>query len=190
MIARDGRGHEVRSRPIYGAGACGAGCNMAFRRNAVSGEEPFDVALGTGTPSQGGEDLAAMIRILWRGGRIGYEPSAMVYHQHRREYDELRRQMWAYGVGFTAMITSLVLHDNGHLGGLAAQLPRAAARLAKATVGRLRGRRHERADLVHDAARNVQPTFPPELARRELVGYAQGPRAYLRSRRDARSWTR
>jgi hypothetical protein len=188
MVARDGRGRDVRSRPVYGAGACGAGCNMAFRRDAVSGKEPFDVALGTGTPSQGGEDLAAMIRILWRGGRIGYEPAALVYHQHRREYDELRRQMWGYGAGYTAMITSLILHDSGHLAGLGAQLPKAAARLAKAAAVRLRGRRYERADLVRDNAGNVQHTFPPELARRELVGYAHGPHAYLRSRRDARAW--
>jgi Glycosyl transferase family 2 len=189
MVARDGRGQVVRRRPVYGAGACGAGCNIAFRRDALTEEEPFDVALGIGTRSQGGEDLAVMIGLLWRGGRIGYEPAALVHHQHRREYDELCRQMWGYGAGFTAMMTSLILHDSGHLVGLAAQLPRAATRLAKTAVGRLRGRRHQRADLVHDTARNVSYTFPHELAQRELLGYAHGPRAYLRSRRDARSWT-
>jgi hypothetical protein len=190
VIARDARGREVRSFAIYGAGACGAGCNMAFRRTALPGDQPFDVALGTGTAAQGGEDLAAMIRVLWTGGRIGYEPAALVHHQHRREYSELVRQMRGYGAGFTAMLTSLVMHDPRHLLGLATQIPKATTRLATAATTRLRGRRPERADLAtHDGARKPALAFPPELARRELIGYTQGVGAYLRSRRTARAWT-
>jgi hypothetical protein len=186
IVATDDSGAVVREFAIYDAGACGAGCNISFRRSALASEEPFDVALGTGTPAQGGEDLAAMIRVLWHGGRIGYEPAAVVHHQHRRGYDELLRQMWGYGAGFTAMLTSLVLHDPRHLAGLASQLPNAAARTLKAFASRLRGRRPRRADLAAQPAPAVQ-VFPPELARRELVGYLAGPACYLRSRRALRS---
>jgi hypothetical protein len=187
VVARDDDGHETRRFAIYGAGACGAGCNMAFRRSALAGPEPFDVALGTGTPAQGGEDLAAMIRVLWEGGRIGYEPAAIVHHQHRRGYDELRRQMWGYGAGFTAMLTSLVMRDPSHLVGVASQAPRAAARMAVGIGSKLRGRRPQGADKT--ASQPSARSFPAELARREVMGYAQGMAKYLRSRREARAWT-
>lgn len=80
IVGRDMNGHAVRRFAIYGAGACGAGCNMAFRRLALAGRSPFDTALGTGTPAKGGEDLAAIIGLLWSGGRLGFEPAALVYH--------------------------------------------------------------------------------------------------------------
>jgi hypothetical protein len=179
MVATDDRGNEVLRRPIYGAGACGAGCNMAFRRSAF-GTTPFDTALGTGTPAQGGEDLAALIDVLWRGGRIGFEPAAVVRHEHRREYRELQRQMSGYGCGFTAMLAALVLHDPRHLGGLAAQLPPALGRLVRAALRRLAGRGLGEAGEV--------PSFPGELARRELLGYLRGPGAYLAARREMRRW--
>ena len=193
VVARDDEGAEVRRFALYGAGACGAGCNIAFRRTALvgpgsSGSEPFDTALGTGTPAKGGEDLAAMIDVLWRGGRIGYEPAALVHHVHRRGYAELRRQMGAYGVGFTAMLTALVLREPAHLLALGAHLPRALDRLVRSSLVRLRGRRPG-TDPAGDpgSAERRDGGYPPELARDELTGYLRGPGNYLRSRRPARS---
>ncbi|MDD7966786.1 glycosyltransferase [Actinomycetospora sp. DW7H6] len=186
VVARDDEGREMRRFALYGAGACGAGCNIAFRRTALYGPLLFDLALGTGTPARGGEDLAAMIAVLWRGRGIGYEPAATVHHQHRREYDELLRQMSGYGTGFTAMLTSLVLHDRGHLLGLVGQVPKAAVRLGRGATTRLRGHRPQTPDALDGATSGGERTFPPELARRELAGYLRGPGAYLRSRRAAR----
>jgi hypothetical protein len=183
IVARDARGHAVRSHPIYGAGACGAGCNMAFRRSALDAAEPFDLALGTGTASRGGEDLAAMIDVLWRGGRVGYEPAAVVHHQHRRGYDELVRQMGGYGTGFTAMLTSLIWRDRSHLLGLSVQLPMALQRLVLSVSARVRGVRSSAAAADAPAG----PAFPPELARTELAGYLHGPLAYCRARRAAQA---
>jgi hypothetical protein len=100
--------------------------------------------------------------------------------------------MSGYGCGYTAMLTSLVVHDPGHLLGLAAQVPRALGRLTAAALTRLRGRRPERADLATadgDSA-SAEQVFPAELARAELVGYLHGPLAYLRSWRARRSRAR
>jgi cellulose synthase/poly-beta-1,6-N-acetylglucosamine synthase-like glycosyltransferase len=54
---------------VYGVGAFDAGANMAFRRTALEKIGGFDVALGAGTPARGGEDLAALISVLWAGFR-------------------------------------------------------------------------------------------------------------------------
>ncbi|MCW2716537.1 glycosyltransferase [Pseudonocardia sp.] len=199
VVGRDDAGHEVRRFAVYGAGACGAGCNMAFRRRALPGDAPFDTALGTGTPALGGEDLAAIIGLLWRGGRLGFEPAALVYHQHRREYGALRSQMKAYGSGFTAMLTGLIARDPAHALGLGSQLPRALTRIGASTVMRLRGIRPDQDDivrpeepLVDDVVDGDEPDrgYPAELARDELVGLLRGPLLYGRSRWAARGMIR
>ncbi len=185
-LARDSRGHRgeveardetgtvVRTFSVYGAGACGAGANMAFRRAWLVASGGFDVRLGIGTASKGGEDLAAIIAVLWSGGTVAFEPTAAVFHRHRESYQELREQIRSYGTGFTAMLTSLVVSDRGHALTLARQLPLAVRRLTGVTLSRFRGQRPE-ADPRND--------FPAELARLELLGYATGPAAYGVARR-------
>lgn len=184
LIARDDAGVEVRRAPIYGVGAYGAGANMAIRRSALAEVGGFDVALGTGTPSQGGEDLQIFIDLLWAGGTMRYEPAAFVHHRHRRGYEELVRQLRMGGVGLIATLTSLVSRDPRHLGGLALQVPTAVRRLAGQTVSRVRG---ERADQVQ-AAEDQGPLYPRELLKEELRGMPAGPAAYVRSRRKMSRW--
>ncbi|WP_170149109.1 glycosyltransferase [Geodermatophilus normandii] len=164
---------ELRRFAVYGAGAVGAGANMAFRRTALARLGDFDVALGTGTPSKGGEDLAMFIRLLWLGGAIGYEPAAVVFHTHRAGEDELRAQLHDYGLGFTAMLTSLVLRDPRHVLGLAAKVP-AAVRSRWATTSEPAG------------PPPLGPVPPADLARLERAGGRRGPGAYVRSLRAAR----
>ncbi|MBN9098046.1 MULTISPECIES: glycosyltransferase [unclassified Pseudonocardia] len=192
VVGQDSDGRVVRRFAIYGAGACGAGCNMAFRRAALRGRSPFDTALGTGTPAQGGEDLAAIIGLLWNGGLLGFEPAALVYHQHRRDYPALRRQMRAYGAGFTAMLTGLIARDPTHALGVGAQLPRALGRLATSTAVRLRGVRPAGDDHVavpedrdpHEIGDGDESGrgYPAALTRDELGGLISGPVLYGRSR--------
>jgi GT2 family glycosyltransferase len=177
--ARDPAGSVVRTFSVYGAGACGAGANMAFRRTWLEQHGGFDVRLGIGTASKGGEDLAAIIAVLWSGGTVAFEPSAAVFHRHRESYQELRDQIRSYGTGFTAMLTSLVVSDRDHAWTLARQLPLAIRRQTAVMLSRFRGQRPE-ADPRRD--------FPAELARLELIGYATGPTAYgLARRRSGRT---
>jgi glycosyltransferase involved in cell wall biosynthesis len=184
---RDKNGVETRTFAIYGAGAYGAGANMAFRRSALEEIGGFDVALGTGTPARGGEDLAAIIDVLWAGGEVGYEPGAVVYHQHRRSYDELIHQLRGNGTGFTAMLSSLVRRDAWHIVGLLSQLPAAGQRMLVQSVSRIRG---QRAGGGQDDAEGEAPgrAYPSHFVVQELQGMLRGPGAYLRSLRRCRTW--
>ena len=81
----------------------GVGCNMAFRRRALAEVGPFDNALDTGRPLPGGGDLDMMIRMAI-AGRLVYEPSAVVFHEHRRTWSELRYQYYTWGKGWAAVL--------------------------------------------------------------------------------------
>lgn len=188
VVVTDTDGKEVRRFSVYGAGAYGAGANMAFRRSTLLKHGSFDLALGTGTPARGGEDLAMLISILWSGGSVGYEPAAVAHHRHRRELEELHHQLRGNGLGFTAMLTSLVLHDTRHLLGLGSQLPIAGWQMVKQSLKRLRGRK-----VTTDAVRpdaHAAEYYPRNLVIQELRGYPLGPSAYWQSRRRITAWTK
>ncbi|MGY2078734.1 glycosyltransferase [Modestobacter sp. SYSU DS0657] len=176
VAAVDWTGAEQRRFAVYGAGVCGAGANMAFRASVLRDIGGFDPSLGPGTPARGGEDLALFITHLWRGGAIGYEPAAMVFHSHRADYDGLRRQLFDYGRGFTALLTALLLADPLHLVGIASRLP-AYVRQARSAGGH----GGSEAAPVEPADRLGSPV-PGELATLESRGALRGPAAYLHSR--------
>jgi glycosyltransferase involved in cell wall biosynthesis len=173
----------LRRSSLYGVGRYVVGANMVFRKSALERIHGFDVALGTGTPSRGGEDLAATISVLWSGGKIGYEPSAFVFHRHRREYSQLLNQLDGSGIGFTAMLTSLVRQDPRHAIAILVQLPLASARLAMQGMRRLRGE-----SVGEPRAQSASRThlYPSRLFRREFMGYFRGPLAYARSVGEAK----
>ena len=78
--------HRYRTIPFlqYGADMVEirtlTGANMAMRRELFSRVGLFDERLGPGR-SGISEDVEFAQRILLRGGRIGYEPRAAVYHE-------------------------------------------------------------------------------------------------------------
>jgi O-antigen biosynthesis protein len=86
----------------HGAGKFGTGANMAFRRSVFQRIGPFDPALGVGTPTNGGEDLEMFFRLLQEGYTLIYEPEALVWHRHRRDYASLRSQIANNGVALFA----------------------------------------------------------------------------------------
>jgi GT2 family glycosyltransferase len=104
------------SDPYYPCrpGRIGTGCNMALRRSAVQELGGFDVALDTGAPLPGGGDLDIIYRIIRAGHPIATEPRCLVFHEHRRDYDELRDQMWSWGLGFMAFVTKSYRTDPPH----------------------------------------------------------------------------
>jgi GT2 family glycosyltransferase len=99
-------GQELPGNPLYpcGAGIFGAGCNMAFRRQILQELGGFDEALDTGASLPGGGDLDIFYRIIRAGHVLVYEPSFMVFHEHRRLESALYRQYYTWGLGFMAFV--------------------------------------------------------------------------------------
>lgn len=174
VLRRDELTGAEQVRSVYLTGEFGIGSNMAFRASALAAMGGFDEALGVGTATRGGEDLAMQIELLTAGHQVGYEPAAIVQHAHRATYQELERQIYGYGLGFTAMLTAITLRHPRHLAGLAMVL-----------LAWLRSLRDPQ------SARRINRSagYPPELARAELRGMVTGPFRYLKARRPPRQRT-
>ncbi|MGN6695787.1 MAG: glycosyltransferase family 2 protein, partial [Aquihabitans sp.] len=119
-----GKGFERRTRSLrapegegglfpYDAGTLGSGANMAFTTAFLTEIGGFDPALGTGTRSLGGDDLAALHQVVARGHDLVYEPAAIVFHRHHDRLPALERQARGYGAGLTAYLASAVAHRPG-----------------------------------------------------------------------------
>ena len=91
----------------FGAGQFGTGANMAYRRSVFETIGAFDPALDVGTITNGGGDLEMFIRVLISGHTLVYEPRAMIRHRHRREYEQLRRQISYNGIGLYSLFSCL-----------------------------------------------------------------------------------
>ncbi|MEX2599534.1 MAG: glycosyltransferase family 2 protein, partial [Dehalococcoidia bacterium] len=113
----------------YTAGMFGSGANMAFRTGALREMGGFDPALGAGTKAKGGDDLSAFFETVKRGYTIAYEPAAIVFHPHHREYESMLKQAYGYGAGLTAYLTKLVFDRPWLLLDMARKAPAAAAYL-------------------------------------------------------------
>ncbi|ROP60492.1 glycosyltransferase family 2 protein [Curtobacterium sp. PhB115] len=110
----------------FSVGAFGTGANMSLRRSAALALGGFDVALGPGTPARAGEDPDVFTRVLFSGGALAVEPTALVWHEHRADRAALRSQALGYGTGLGAWVAKLVLR------------PRTAVAVFRRAVGALR----------------------------------------------------
>lgn len=156
----------------YTAGIFGTGANFAARATVLRELGGFDECLGAGSPTRGGEDLDLFVRLLNAGHRLAYEPSALVWHEHRVDDGSLRRQMHAYGMGLTAYLTKQLLTP-GSRRVLLARMP-ACLRHALVLLRRSRS--------AVDAASLEQANVTGV----EVRGMLAGPLAYLRARRTNR----
>jgi hypothetical protein len=101
-----------------------------------------------------------------------------VWHEHRRSYEALRRQLFSYGTGLTAYLLKTIVDE-----------PSRAASIATRAPGGVRFA------LSRKSSKNVRRSaeFPAALARWELLGMLYGPIAYMRSRwayrKRSRSWS-
>jgi len=143
----------------------GAGVNMALRRSVLDLVGPFDEALDAGTETRSGGDHDMFTRILAAGYCIAYEPSALNWHRHRRDWSELRATVRGYGTGVYAYLTRHFLAGE-------MRAPLVALGWLRWQLMSLLGRRPS--------------ALPPALALAELRGCLAGPRAYLASRRHVR----
>jgi O-antigen biosynthesis protein len=157
----------------YAAGAFGTGANFAARTEVLRALGGFDECLGAGSPTRGGEDLDIFVRLLLAGHALSYEPSALVWHDHRVDDASLREQMYAYGLGLTAYLTKYLIAPETR-----AELGRQAIRGALHTAVLMRRSR--------DASANAA-LGDTNLAMIELRGMIAGPVAYMRARREQMS---
>jgi len=161
-------GHRADDKPLYPYwGGFGSGNSMAFRRAGLHAIGGFDPALGAGSLARSGSDVEALTQLVLGGGRIAYEPHAVCWHAHRRDERALRRQLFNYGIGLTAILTKWSLRHPSLL----------------LSILRI-------APLVLSGAPSTQPGqrpgLPSHLRRLEILGYAVGPLYYVRSVRWAR----
>jgi O-antigen biosynthesis protein len=145
----------------------GSGNNMAFTCSFLRSIGGFDIALGAGSLTQGGEDLAAFSQVILRNHQLIYEPAALNYHLHRRDYAGLQRQVFGYGAGLTAYLTKMILDEPWRLLEIGLRIP-AGIRYMLNPVSQKNARK--------DA------TFPVDLKRSELRGLVEGPLGYVRGR--------
>lgn len=90
----------MKASDLIAAHSLGVGANMAFRRSALEQLGGFDPCLDVGTVSSGAGDLDMFHRVLAAGFKMHYEPSAFIWHQHRRDIHGLRRQIYNNGRSF------------------------------------------------------------------------------------------
>jgi O-antigen biosynthesis protein len=161
--------------PLWPLPPFGVGANMAFRREALDRIGGFDVALGAGTPTGGGEDTLAITLIMLAGYEMVYEPVALMWHHHRQDMTSLNKQLHGYSIGLTAFYAALLRRRPGALFGLLKLLPMAADYLKG-------GSAEEASSEPAEEARELAA----ELDRRALQGMLKGPWLYAKSRRRQR----
>ena len=86
---------------LLGTGQFGTGANMAYRRCVFDEIGYFDPALDVGTVTNGSGDLEMFFRVIKEGHALVYEPSAIIRHRHRRDYESLRKQISNNGSLYT-----------------------------------------------------------------------------------------
>jgi len=161
---------DLQASPLhpYTAGQFGTGANCAFRTAVLRRLGGFDEALGPGTPAGAGEDLDLFVRAILAGHTIAYEPAAIGWHHHRAELDQLRRQLFNYGVGLAAFATKY-LSDR---------------RTARDVLVRLPGGLRHLRGIAKRVERPAE--LPRTVLTAERLGLAWGPIAYGLGRRRHR----
>lgn len=154
----------------YTGDVFGASNNVALRRYEFLDRGGFDTRLGPATPAL--RRGPRFVPVSDPGGRsIAFEPSALVWHEHRREYADLCWQVFTYSAGFTALSTKWISSDRTVVLDLARRVPRLMRGPALCT-SRRSGRRRR--------------WYPKQLRWLERAGFLYGPVAYARARRASR----
>lgn len=85
--------HGRRAPLVAWAVSVGCGCSYAVRRAVALRLGGFDEALDLGRPLAGGGDHDLLWRALEAGWRVVYQPSALAWHEHRRELAAVHGQI-------------------------------------------------------------------------------------------------
>ena len=108
MYRRELNGSRMTAAEKVAAHCAGVGANMAFRRLTFERVGLFDTALDVGTPSNGAGDLDMFHRVLVSGLTIRYEPAAIIWHYHRRDPEQLRKQLYNNGRAFGVYLLKIL----------------------------------------------------------------------------------
>jgi GT2 family glycosyltransferase len=147
----------------YLPGTYGSGANMAFRTGVLRDLGGFDPVLGSGRAVRAGEDIDVLLRLVLAGHSLVYEPAAIVWHTHRRETPALRRTMYHYGAGLSAVLTKTLLSDAARRRDLLRRIPAGVGYALRAGSPKNAGK----AD-----------GYPFSLTALEVLGMASGPVRY------------
>jgi GT2 family glycosyltransferase len=85
--------HGRRAPLIAWAISVGCGCSYAVRRSTARALGGFDEALDLGSTLPGGGDHDLLWRALSAGHVVVYEPSALAWHEHRRDVEAVHDQI-------------------------------------------------------------------------------------------------
>ena len=162
---------ESNSWEPMASGHVGAGVNMALRRCVLEELGPFDEALDAGTVTCSGGDNEMFARILSCGYRIVYEPHALSWHRHRRNWKELRKLAYGSGAGVYAAWTRSLLIE----GEITVFKPAVSWFLRK-----------QLPELLRALLRRPIFNASLELTLLELLGCVAGPMLYFSARRKLR----
>jgi glycosyltransferase involved in cell wall biosynthesis len=90
---------------FYRPGVMGAGANTALLAGLAHDLGGFDMRLGAGTPTLGGEDLDLYVRLLSAGHTLVYDPSVIAWHEHPDSAPRVRRSSVRGGTAVGAALT-------------------------------------------------------------------------------------
>ena len=166
-VVEHGQVHRVSAGPgslyPYLPGTYGSGASMAFRTRTLRGLGGFDHRLGSGAAVRAGEDIDVFLRLVLAGHTLAYQPAAVVWHAHKRELGALRRTLFDYGVGLSAVLTKCLVTDRSGRRDLVRRLPRGAGYALRPGSAKNAGKRRD---------------YPASLTFVELCGMALGPVYY------------
>jgi glycosyltransferase involved in cell wall biosynthesis len=161
------------ARPFYplSAGIFGTGANLAIKKQALEKVGYFDPALGAGTITTCGDDLAMYVQLLFGGYQLVYEPTALLQHIHRRDYASLQKQIYNYGVGFAAFLTKTLIDHPTRIPAFMLRIPYGLYLL-----------------LNPRSFKNIKKEtgYPKNLVGLEYRGMLRGCPAYFKSRKKTR----
>jgi GT2 family glycosyltransferase len=144
----------------YAIGRVGSGNNVAWDRKLFSKIGGFDPALS----KIGAEDISAFFDALNSGFTIVYQPAAIVFHEHRSDFSQLRNQVYWYGIGLGGYLARCLTKDTMRF---VTRIPFGLVYLLSST-----------------SSKNAKKSrgFPQELTRLERRGVWRGAALYIRAR--------
>jgi glycosyltransferase involved in cell wall biosynthesis len=159
---------DLRARLLYpfSTGIFGASAAVAFKTDFLRQVGGFDTALGPGCIAMGGEDLLLFYQTISQGYQLVQEPAAICYHKHRSDYAGLKKQIYAYGAGFTVYLQAAIHRNPSVLLKLVWRVP-----IGLLFILNPKGKKHSK----------KQVDYPTELNRLELRGLRDGAFLYIRS---------